>query len=157
MHDAEASSRRWSLCYLIKPKLKTINTMEITYRVPAEISAEEAAELYVEAGWMDQADAAAVEAMLRGTFAVSAAYCDGKLIGFMRALSDGVSDAYMLDLIVHAPERGKGVGRQILHNLADYLKGLGIDWTVCIGAPGTKQFYERTSASVMDDYTPYRF
>ena len=130
--------------------------MEITYRVPAEISAEEAAELYAEAGWMDQADAAAVEAMLRGTFAVSAAYCAGKLIGFMRALSDGVSDSYLLDLIVHAPYRGKGVGRQILHNLADYLKSLGVDWTVCIGAPCTRKFYERTSASVMDDYTPYR-
>ena len=68
-------------------------TAGIEYRVPAEIPPDEAAELYLEAGWMDHADTAAVSAMLQGTFAVSAAFHNGRLIGFMRAFSDGVSDA----------------------------------------------------------------
>ncbi|MBQ6599279.1 MAG: hypothetical protein IJH79_17145, partial [Lentisphaeria bacterium] len=60
---------------------------EVEYRVPAEIDPAEAAALYVEAGWMESADEAEVTAMLRGTYAVSAAFHEGRLIGFMRAFS----------------------------------------------------------------------
>ena len=129
----------------------------IEYLVPAEIDPAEAAELYVEAGWMDTADEAETAAMLRGTFAVSAAFHEGRLIGFMRAFSDGVSDAYMLDLIVNQAYRRLGIGRKILDNLTGYLKQRGIDWILCIGAPDTDQFYGRTRAEKMDGYTPYRF
>ena len=132
-------------------------TAGIEYRVPAEIPPDEAAELYLEAGWMDQADTAAVSAMLQGTFAVSAAFHNGRLIGFMRAFSDGVSDAYMLDLVVRKEYRKHGVGRKILEQLADHLKQRGIDWILCIGAPGTEAFYSRTAAKNMPGYMPYRF
>lgn len=130
---------------------------EIEYRVPAEIDPAEAAALYVEAGWMESADEAEAAAMLRGTFAVSAAFHQGRLIGFMRAFSDGVGDAYMLDLIVHRQYRRLGIGRKILENLAGHLKQLGIEWILCIGAPGTGGFYSRTQAKTMTGYTPYRF
>ena len=130
---------------------------EVEYRVPAEIDPAEAAALYVEAGWMESADEAEVAAMLRGTYAVSAAFHGGRLIGFMRAFSDGVGDAYMLDLIVNKQYRRLGIGRKILENLADYLKRQGIEWILCIGAPGTDQFYSRTRAEKMTDYSPYRF
>ena len=129
----------------------------IEYRVPAEISPSEAAELYVEAGWMETADTDTVSAMLKGPYAVSAAFHEGKLIGFMRAFSDGVSDAYMLDLVVSREYRKLGIGREILHRLADHLKQRGIDWILCIGAPDTEKFYSRTEAKKMDGYTPYRF
>ena len=132
-------------------------TDPIEYRVPAEISPAEAAALYVEAGWMESADQAEVAAMLKGTFAVSAAFHEGKLIGFMRAFSDGVSDAYMLDLVVRTEYRKLGIGRNILERLADYLRTLGIGWILCIGAPGTAGFYARTGAKTMPDYIPYRF
>ena len=101
-------------------------TAGIEYRVPAEIPPDEAAELYLEAGWMDHADTAAVSAMLQGTFAVSAAFHNGRLIGFMRAFSDGVSDAYLLDLVVRTEYRKLGIGRNILERLADYLRTLGM-------------------------------
>lgn len=129
----------------------------IEYIVPADISPAEAAALYVEAGWMESADEQQVAAMLRGTFAVSAAFHEGHLIGFMRAFSDGVSDAYMLDLVVTKAFRKLGIGRQILNNLTGYLKQRGIDWILCIGAPGTEDFYDRTHAEKLNDYTPYRF
>ncbi len=137
--------------------MKPIDTAEIEYRVPAEIPPGEAAELYVEAGWMTEPDTEEVRRMLQGTFAVSAAFHQGRLIGFMRAFSDGVSDAYMLDLIVRNEYRKLGVGRNILERLSGYLRGLGIDWILCIGAPGTAGFYARTAAKNMPDYTPYRF
>ena len=75
----------------------------------------------------------------------------------MRAISDGVSDAYMLDLIVRADYRKLGAGRQIVHALANHLKSQGIEWIVCIGVPGSEAFYGKTDANVMDGFTPYRF
>ena len=137
--------------------MKQPESDSIEYRVPADISPAEAAELYVEAGWMDSIDPDAVASMLKGTFAISAAFHNGRLIGFMRALSDGVSDAYMLDLIVRKEYRKQGIGRKILEQLANFLKQRGVDWVLCIGAPGTEAFYARTRAKKMTDYTPYRF
>ena len=137
--------------------MKPIDPAGIEYRVPAEIPSDEAAELYVEAGWMAEPDAGEVRKMLQGTFAVCAAFHQGRLIGFMRAFSDGVSDAYLLDLVVRTEYRKLGIGRNILERLAEYLRGLGIDWILCIGAPGTAEFYARTGAETMPDYTPYRF
>jgi len=137
--------------------MKQLDPAEIEYRVPAEIPPGEAAELYVEAGWMTEPDAEEVRRMLQGTFAVSAAFHQGRLIGFMRAFSDGVSDAYMLDLVVNKDYRRLGVGRRILDNLTDHLKQRGIDWILCIGAPDTEKFYARTRAEKLNDYIPYRF
>lgn len=137
--------------------MKSPESGPVEYQVPAEISPAEAAALYVEAGWMDHPDAEEVSVMLKGTFAVSAAFHRGKLIGFMRAFSDGVSDAYLLDLVVSKEYRKQGIGREILHRLAAYLKQRGIDWILCIGAPGTETFYRHTDAGEMIGYTPYRF
>ena len=75
----------------------------------------------------------------------------------MRALSDGVSDAYILDLIVTQEYRRNGLGRRILDTLAQYLISLGIDWIVLIGADGTEKFYASTDAKPMKGHTPYRY
>ena len=130
---------------------------DICFRITSSLPSGEAAELYCEAGWMEHPDAEAVSVMLRNSYAVSAAFHGERLIGFMRAFSDGISDAYMLDLVVKSEYRKLGVGRTILENLADHLKEKGIDWVLCVGAPGTDSFYERTSAVPMEGFTPYRF
>ncbi len=119
---------------------------------------EQVIALYREAGWIaPDAGTEFVPAMLKNSFLIAAAYDGGRLVGMMRALSDGVSDAYILDLIVTREYRKHGLGRQILDTLTGALKSRGIDWIVCIGAPGTETFYQKTEAAVMTGYTPYRF
>ena len=116
------------------------------------------AELYRSAGWMSPGDTPeSLQKNLEGSYAWCTAWDGDILIGFMRAISDGVSDAYMLDLIVRPDYRKHGAGRQILHTLADYLKTQGIEWIVCIGVPGSETFYGKTDVKIMDGFTPYRF
>jgi len=134
------------------PKLE-----DITFQITSSIPLGEAAALYQEAGWMEHPDPEAVAVMFRNSYAVSAAFHGEHLIGFMRAFSDGISDAYLLDLVVQKEYRKFGVGRTILENLASHLKSLGIDWILCIGAPETGSFYEKTSAAPMKGFIPYRF
>ena len=74
----------------------------------------------------------------------------------MRALSDGVSDAYLLDMVVEKSHRRKGLAHEILRRLNDYLKEKGIDWIVCISVPGAENLYA-SSGKVMEGFVPFRF
>lgn len=131
---------------------------KIEFKMINDVSPEDAAPLYLDAGWIRPGDDISfIKTAFEKSFAVSAAYLDGKLIGFMRALSDGVSDAYMLDLVVLKQYRGQGIARRILENLVEHLSSFGIDWIVCIGAPETEMFYSKTSAKSMGGFTPLRF
>ncbi|MBP5586916.1 MAG: GNAT family N-acetyltransferase [Lentisphaeria bacterium] len=96
--------------------------------------------------------------MIENSFAVSAAFDPaGRLVGMARALSDGVSDAYILDVVVDPAHRSQGVGREIVKRLSDHLASFGIDWIVCIGVPGTEAFYHVAGAAPMDGHTAFRF
>ena len=135
-------------------------SMNVIYRLEKELPLEEVAELYRAAGWMTVDEKPAdLEPMLRNSFAVQAAFEaeSGRLVGMMRSLSDGCSDAYLLDLVVCPDARRQGVGREIVERLAGHLKSLGVEWIVCIGAPGTQQFYRTTTARAMEGFAPWRF
>lgn len=114
--------------------------------------------LYREAGWIKPgADDSFVEEMIRNSFAIACAFDGARLIGMMRALSDGVSDAYLLDLVVDPVYRRRGIGKKLLDFLTQHMASLGVDWILCVGAPGTESFYRRTGAEPMAGFTPYRF
>ena len=96
--------------------------------------------------------------MIANSFAVSAAFDPaGRLLGMARALSDGVSDAYILDVVVHPDYRRQGIGRRLVSTLANYLASFGIDWIVCIGVPGTDGLYKSAGGEPMAGHTPFRF
>jgi spermidine synthase len=131
----------------------------IRYSITKDLPRADVLALYRAAGWFGPSDPAPeLEAMIANSFAVSAAFDPaGHLVGMARALSDGVSDAYILDVVVDPAQRSQGIGRTIVKCLADYLASLGIDWIVCIGVPGTEAFYRAAGANPMDGHTPFRF
>ncbi len=129
------------------------------YSVTKDLPRADALALYRAAGWFGPSDPAPeLDAMIANSFAVSAAFDPaGRLVGMARALSDGVSDAYILDVVVDPAHRSQGVGREIVRRLADHLASFGIDWIVCIGVPGTEAFYRAAGAAPMDGHTAFRF
>ena len=135
--------------------------MRIEYRLEKNLPLQQVMELYQEGGWLNGDDSEAfIRRMLAGTFAIMAAFDaeSGRLLGLMRALSDGCSDAYLLDLVVRQDCRRQGIGREIVTRLSDHLSRLGIEWIVCIGAPGTDSFYSRIGACRrMENHLPYRW
>lgn len=115
--------------------------------------------LYREAGWLtekDNPDEAWVEKLIGNSYRVMGAFADDKIIGLMRALSDGISDAYLLDLVVAEASRGQGIATQILQALIADLKQSDIDWLVCISAPGKERLYSKVGIK-MQQYVPFRF
>jgi len=57
------------------------------------------------------------------SYAVCFALCDGAVIGKGRVLSDGVCNAYLVDLWTHTPLRHRGIAREIVRRLSEKLQG----------------------------------
>ena len=132
---------------------------QFRYSITKDLPRADVLALYRDAGWFGPSDPAPeLDAMIANSFAVAAALDDsGRLAGMARALSDGVSDAYILDVVVDPEFRSQGIGRAIVSRLAEHLAAFGIDWIVCIGVPGSEAFYRAAGAAPMDGHTAFRF
>ena len=116
-----------------------------------------AARLYRIAGWVDENDDCGfLGAALGNSCAVCVARCDGKVAGIGRALGDGVSDAYIQDVVVDPEFRRRGVGGAIVRTLAAELRKRGVDWIGLVGAPGTEGFYRSLGLESPANFTFWR-
>lgn len=52
----------------------------------------------------------------------------GRTVGYARAVSDGVSDAYLADVYVHADHRGRGLGIALVALLVTHGPGANLRW-----------------------------
>ena len=64
-----------------------------------------------------------LERSFRNSFAACPAYADGGLIGTARVLSDGVCNAYIVDVGTLTPFRRQGVARRMMELLLEQLPG----------------------------------
>ncbi len=134
--------------------------MKVEYHIETAFSPEflrAAARLYRIAGWVAEEDACDfLGAALGNSCAVCSAVADGRLIGMGRALGDGVSDAYIQDVVVDPEFRGRGVGSSIVRTLVRELRRRGTDWLALVGAPGTEGFYRSLGFYSPEGYTFWR-
>jgi GNAT superfamily N-acetyltransferase len=106
---------------------------------------QELVELYRTGGWwLEHYDPAGIPSLVKGSyaFAVAIEKRSGKAVGMGRAISDGVSDAYIQDVVVLKEWRGKGIGLGIVNTILNYCLGNKLHWIGLIAEPGTRSFYE---------------
>jgi GNAT superfamily N-acetyltransferase len=60
-----------------------------------------------------------VEAAVHGSTRVVGLYRSGKQIGFARSVSDGAIIAYLADVYILSPYRGRGLGLELVRELVD--------------------------------------
>ncbi len=85
--------------------------------------------LSTQAYWGRWRTRAEVEAQVRGAWRLVAAYQgDGSLVGFARAVSDGIALAYLADVFVLPAHRGRGLGLAVVRRLVDDGPGAGFRW-----------------------------
>lgn len=116
--------------------------------------------LYKSAGWWkDSHDPSGIKKLIKGSFvfAVVVDSASGKAIGMGRILSDGVSDAYLQDLVILPQYRGKGIGRTLVEVLLDYCLSRRILWIGLISEPGQDEFYSSLGFKPMDKHIPMRY
>ena len=88
--------------------------------------------LSTEAYWGRWRDRAAVEAQLDSAWRVVGAYdcSDGRLVGFARAVSDGVSFGYLADVFVDVAHRGHRLGHGLVAAMVDDGPGAAFRWVL---------------------------
>jgi len=80
----------------------------------------------------------------RKSFSASASvvfvFDDKQLIGFGRAISDGLIQAAIYDVAVRPEWQGRGIGRQIIDRIVASLPGCNF---ILYASPGKEPFYEK--------------
>lgn len=83
-----------------------------------------------EAYWGRWRDRSVVERQIDGAWRVVGAYGagGGGMVGFARAVSDGVALAYLADVFVLPAHRGKGLGRALVTAMIEEGPGADFRW-----------------------------
>jgi spermidine synthase len=133
--------------------------INITYHIVKEADAAVILQLYRLAGWwqMDENPEylQTVSKIISNSFCFVIAKQDEEIIGMGRAISDGVSDAYIQDVTVREDMRGHGIGKGIIRTLIAFLKEHKLQWIGLISEPGYEKFYGNLGFNVMQSYTPF--
>jgi GNAT superfamily N-acetyltransferase len=92
-----------------------------------------------------------VDLQFRGAWRIIGAYVIGsnEFVGFARAVSDGVSDAYLADVYVAPAHRGRGVGGRMIEAMVE--EGLGARFRWFLSTRDGHELYARYGFAAPDD------
>lgn len=68
---------------------------------------------------------------------------DGKLVGFIDVLSDGIADAYLQDLAINPEFQRKGIGTELVKNAIRFLQKNNIKCIQVTFNPEYEDFFKR--------------
>ncbi|MDP2309303.1 MAG: GNAT family N-acetyltransferase [Pseudomonadota bacterium] len=92
---------------------------DVTYREGPPVDPVALERLFTAVGFNRSRDPAHLTAMVEGARWAVSAWVGGELVGFARAVSDGVSIAYVSTVAVHPDHQRRGVGRELMRRLVE--------------------------------------
>jgi len=97
--------------------------------------------LLLENGWGHRIpDLAALSALLLASQRKVLAEVDGQgIVGFARAITDGLSNGYVSMVVVADASRGQGIGRALIDEITRGREG--VTWLLRAGRPGAAEFF----------------
>jgi len=109
--------------------------------------------------WKDSYNSSVIKYIIKNSykFAVVVNKDENRAIGMGRLISDGVSDAYIQDLVILNDFRGYGLGKKLVKYLLDYCKSKNINWIGLISEPGQDGFYSDLGFEEMEKHTPMKY
>jgi GNAT superfamily N-acetyltransferase len=115
--------------------------MPIAYRHDHDVDLDALVALFRQAGWAHRGGEPALLArVIAGSRWVVTAWDEGALVGFARAISDGVTTAYVTDVVVAETHRRRGIATGLM---AQLLHGRDAIQFVLRADPELHPFYRR--------------
>jgi ribosomal protein S18 acetylase RimI-like enzyme len=119
-----------------------VDVVAVLSHTERAIPADQVLALYHAAQWWPERTPEQVDLVLRGSPAVGA-WLGAQLVGFARAVTDGVLRAYVEDVIVAPDRRGSGLGQAVLDRLMQELAAIPVVTLFC--SPDLVGYYEASS------------
>lgn len=101
---------------------------------------EEMKEVYQSVGWRKHSNDI-IKKVFEASNVIAIATCNERIVGFGRAISDGVFNAAIYDVVVHRDFQNLGIAKKIMNNLLDNLKH--ISCVHLISTTGNEEFYRK--------------
>lgn len=121
--------------------------MDIRPIQPEEIEA--ARQLLADNDWGPRVqDAAVFRQLLAQSQVALVALDDGQVVGFLRAITDGLFNGYMSMVVVAASHRGRGIGTQLVRTAMG--SNDRMTWVLRAGRGGVQAFYEKLGFRVSE-------
>lgn len=124
---------------------------------PSQEQLRDIVDLYRQAGWWPEGEAEdlpRLARLVRQSHCFAVARVGTRLIGMGRAISDGVSDAYLQDVTVLGPWRGRGIASRLVRLVLERLGQDGLGWVGLIAERGSSPFYRRFGFEEMANSQP---
>jgi ribosomal protein S18 acetylase RimI-like enzyme len=103
-------------------------------------------EIYHSVGWKKHNEEK-IKKIFTLSNVVTIAYNKDKIVGFGRAMSDGVFNAAIYDVVIEDTYQHKGIGQQIIGDLLAQLKD--ISCVHLVATTGNEEFYRKVGFSKM--------
>jgi aralkylamine N-acetyltransferase len=130
----------------------------VILQVPTKNQIQQIVNLYRAQEWLEAGDDESpqlIPRLIAGSHCfVAALEGEEDIVGMGRAISDGISDAYIQDLTVRSDYRNQGIGGRILQTLLECLHADGLHWIGLIAEPGSCSLYSRAGFHKMSTWVP---
>lgn len=111
------------------------------YRINEPVSAKQIADLRQCVGWNRMESA--YKNPIMTSYAHIAVYDNDQLIGYIDSVSNGVTDAYIQDLMIHPDYQGQGIGTELMNRMIAYLKEKRIFMISVVYEEALRGFYKK--------------
>ena len=99
----------------------------IDYSFEKSVRPQQLQALLRQTTWANGRGIDGIRAMLAGSAIFLGAWDGDRLIGFCRAVTDGIYRALIDDVVVDAPQRGRGIGSALMRKLSERLKEMEVE------------------------------
>lgn len=126
--------------------------MEIIYSENKEFSQEELRDLFLSVEWSSGQYPVKLQVAMRNSHAVYSAWHEGKLVGLINCLSDGVMTAYFHYMLVHPDYQGKQIGKTLMQKML--VKYESYARKVLVGYNEKVEFYQKMGFKLAAEASP---
>lgn len=121
------------------------------YIATQNINRKQLINLYNRVGWTAYTqNPTKLELAIQNSLLTIAAIDEGKLVGLIRVVGDGVSIIYIQDLLVDPQYQKQGIGSQLVKQVLTRYQSVRQKVLLTIDEPGTRFFYEKCGFSSCD-------